>query len=83
MFMEDQTLQAIQKGWQYKSIENVELRASLYLVLVPENTAQGMRGLRSISDFGVHLNHCATVVLHNAAKVLKIGHQLYRVISRK
>ena len=82
-FVEDQTLQAIEKVWQYNSIENEELGASLYLVLVPENMAQRIKDLRSLADSGVHLNRCATVVLHNVAKVLKIGHHLYRVIIRK
>ena len=82
-FMEDHTLQAIEKGWQYNSIENVELGVSLYLVLVPEDTAQGAEGLRNLADSGVHLKRCATVVLNNVAKVLKIGHPLYRVIIRK
>ena len=41
-FVDDQTLQAKEKGWQFNSIENVELGASLHLALVPEDTAQGM-----------------------------------------
>ena len=69
--MEDQTLQAIEKDWQY-NIENEELSVSLSLALVPENTAQGTKGLRSLADSGVHLKRCATVILHNAAKVMKL-----------
>ena len=61
--MEDQTLQAIEKGLHYNSIENAAHGVSLYLVLVPEDIAQGMVGLRSLADSGIHLNHCATVVL--------------------
>ena len=69
-------------GWQYDLIEIMELGASINPALVPEVTAQGMKGLRSLADSTVHFNRCATVVLHNAAKVLKTGHHLYRVIIR-
>ena len=79
--MKDQTIQEIERGRHYDIIENTELGASLYLVLVPENTASGTKGLRSLADYGMHLNRCVTVVLHRAAKVLKVGHYLYRVTS--
>ena len=47
-FMEDQTLQVIQKGWQYNSIENAELSVSFYLALVTENTVQGTKALDAL-----------------------------------
>ena len=75
--MKDQTVQAIHNGWQYNGIENDKLGVSLYHALVPENMAQGTKGLRSLADSEVHLNRCATVVLCNADMVLKIGHHLY------
>ena len=53
------------------------------LVLVPEDTALGKKILRVLADSGVHFNHCRTDILHHAAKVLKIGHHLYRIVIRK
>ena len=49
----------------------VRASACHYLSLVPEDTAQGTKGLGSLADSGVHLNHCAMVVLDNAANVQK------------
>ena len=72
-----------ENGRQYNSIKNQSLVQEFLSSLVPEDTAQEMKGLRCLADSRVHLNRCVTVVLHNAAKVLKIGHHLYRVMIRK
>ena len=52
-------------------------------MLVPEDLAQEKKGLRSLADSGVHLNSCATVLLHKADNVLDIGLLFYSVIARK
>ena len=67
--------------YEYNNIENAELGVNIYLALVPEDMAQGTKGLRIIADSGVHLNFCATVALHML--IMKVGHLLYRIITTK
>ena len=74
------TFCAIEQCGDDDRTENAKLCLSADFLLVPEDTTETAKGLRSLADPGVDLQVRATVLLNDASQVLETGDRFNRVV---